>query len=103
MEFSVRRGGAIAAASAAGKRSGEGGAIFRFAAVVVGWKEPVRETSAASSPCRRRMRLPHGPTNLEPVLEAIAHDADSALPKELVLLTDADVDIKAAGGHWPSD
>lgn len=36
--------------------------------------------------------LPHGPTNLQPVLEAIAA-AHSDLPTELVLLTDADVAI----------
>jgi hypothetical protein len=38
--------------------------------------------------------FPHGPTNLEPVLNAIAADPSGGqLDKELLLLTDADVDI----------
>jgi von Willebrand factor type A domain len=37
--------------------------------------------------------LPHGPTNLQPVLKAIAAGANPSVPTELILLTDADVDI----------
>ncbi len=41
---------------------------------------------------------PHGPTNLEPILDTLAEGAEPALPKQLLVLTDADVDIRDPGG-----
>jgi hypothetical protein len=52
----------------------------------------VRETETLALP--PASAAPHGPTNLEAVLNEIAQSAEPALPKQLLVLTDADVDIR---------
>ncbi|MDB5172180.1 MAG: hypothetical protein JWN51_953 [Phycisphaerales bacterium] len=41
---------------------------------------------------------PHGPTNLDQALREIAQSSDAALPKQLLLLTDADAQIEDPAG-----
>src|SRR5205085_220016 len=41
---------------------------------------------------------PHGPTNLEPVLESIGRSATDTMPKQLLVLTDAETEIRDPDG-----
>jgi hypothetical protein len=50
---------------------------------------PARQVAALALP--PPSALPHGPTNLQPALEAIAASATPGIPTQLLLLTDADV------------
>jgi hypothetical protein len=52
---------------------------------------PARQVAALALPPSGA--LPHGPTNLQPALEAIATLASPGIPTQLLLMTDADVSL----------
>jgi len=66
--------------------------IGQFSDTLRWWSEGKTALQTAKLPLPPRDALPHGPTNLQPVLEALAA-AKSDRPTELILLTDADVVI----------
>jgi hypothetical protein len=67
--------------------------VGSFAESLQWWVEgkPVRE--AASLPFPPPSAYPHGPTNLQPALEAIARSADGKMPVHLLVLSDFDTQI----------
>jgi hypothetical protein len=67
--------------------------IGSFAEDVSWWsaRRPVGETK--DLPLPPPDVRPHGPTNLRPALESVAAQAEPALPKQLLLLTDADAEV----------
>jgi hypothetical protein len=67
--------------------------VGSFAESLQWWvtSKPVREASAIPLPPADA--YPHGPTNLQPALEAIARSADGKMPVQLLVLSDFDTQI----------
>jgi hypothetical protein len=67
--------------------------VGSFAESLQWWVEgkPVRE--AATIPLPPATAYPHGPTNLQPALEAIARSADRTMPVQLLVLSDFDTQV----------
>ena len=57
--------------------------------------QPVRD--ATSVPLPPPGRYPHGPTNLQPALEAIARSVNARMPVQLLVLSDFDTQVTRAG------
>lgn len=70
--------------------------VGSFAESLQWWIEakPVRE--AAKQPIPPGNAYPHGPTNLQPALEAIARSADGKMPVQLLVLSDFETQISGA-------
>jgi len=66
-----------------------------FSAGLRWWTAGKLVREAARQPLPPPDVRPRGPTNLEPALLRLAEQSDAALPKELLLLTDADTQIDA--------
>ena len=71
--------------------------LGQFSDSVRWWSEGLTARQTARLGLPPRDALPHGPTNLQPVLEAIAAKKN-AMATELLLLTDADVEIDDPAG-----
>ena len=70
--------------------------VASFAEALNWWVEgkPAREAAAMSLPPAGA--YPHGPTNLQPSLEAIAQSVDGKMPVQLLVLSDFDTQITGA-------
>jgi hypothetical protein len=64
--------------------------VGQFSDVVRWWSGEMAAAEAARTPLPPADAFPHGPTNLESVLNTIARDADESLPTELLVLSDCD-------------
>ncbi|MEZ0267091.1 MAG: VWA domain-containing protein, partial [Phycisphaerae bacterium] len=69
-----------------------------FAADVSWWtspaRKPARELAASAGSLPPRSLAPGGPTNLVAALQRIAREVDAATPTELLVLSDADVQVE---------
>lgn len=70
--------------------------VGSFAESLQWWLEgkPVRD--AATTPFPPANAYPHGPTNLQPALESIAHSVDGKMPVQLLVLSDFDTHVVEA-------
>jgi hypothetical protein len=67
--------------------------VGSFAEEVTWWSADRSARDTAALPLPSANAFPKGPTNLRPALEAVTREADSGIPNELLLLTDADADV----------
>ena len=67
--------------------------VGQFSDTLRWWSDGRSAGETAKLPFPPPDALPHGPTNLQPVLEAIARDAPRGMPTQLLLLTDAETQI----------
>jgi len=67
--------------------------VGSFAEKVQWWVEGRSVREAQAVPLPPTGAYPHGPTNLQPALEAIARTADSGMPIQLLVLSDFDTQI----------
>ncbi|HUB24859.1 MAG TPA: vWA domain-containing protein, partial [Tepidisphaeraceae bacterium] len=67
--------------------------VGQFSDTLRWWSDGHTAKQTAALPLPPPDAVPHGPTNLEPALEAIARDAPKSMPTQLLLLTDAGAEI----------
>ena len=67
--------------------------VGSFAESLQWWVEGKPVHDAATIPLPPANAEPHGPTNLQPALEAIARSADGTMPIRLLVLSDFDTEI----------
>jgi hypothetical protein len=72
--------------------------IGQFSDSVRWWLPTQSAASAAKTPLPPADAFPHGPTNLESALNQIAEQTDSALPTQLLLVSDCDAEIGDPAG-----
>jgi VWA domain-containing protein len=72
--------------------------IGQFSDSVRWWLPAQSAASAAKMPLPPVNAFPHGPTNLESALNQIAEQTDSALPTQLLLVSDCDAEIGDPAG-----
>ncbi|HEY2585407.1 MAG TPA: vWA domain-containing protein [Tepidisphaeraceae bacterium] len=67
-----------------------------FAETLQWWIDAIPAREAAKQPIPLGNAYPHGPTNLQPALEAIARSADGKMPVQLLVLSDFETQISGA-------
>jgi hypothetical protein len=70
--------------------------VGSFAQTLQWWIEGKPAREAAPTPLPPAGAYPHGPTNLQPALEGIAHSVDGKMPVQLLVLSDFDTQISGA-------